>query len=89
MTMTDTTAAPFPPWLVMFLLAGPAAATRPTDPAAREEFKRVWGRHGERCGKAWIEHEAWLRQAALERSIQPKFNGRFFSEALSMEGKQR
>jgi hypothetical protein len=82
-TTSDLPAAPFSDWITNFLLRGPAAGVVPRDPASLAEWKQIWGHHGERCGLTWRAHEAYLRQAAAERSIQPTFAGRYFAEAIA------
>jgi hypothetical protein len=82
MTTDNTTA--LSPWATTFLLAGPAAAGPvPRDAHARAELKRIWGTHGEHVRGTWRTHERFLRAAAAERSIQPRFNGAYFGEALA------
>ena len=84
-TTTDTTTTPlFSEYTTRLLLTGPVGLHNPPrDPATTAELAQTWGKFGERCGATWTKHARWLRQAAAERSIQPRFSGKFFAEALS------
>lgn len=81
----DTTPAPlFCDYVVRLLLAGPVGlAYNPApDAATHAEVRQVWGRHGEKVGVTWRLHETFLRAAAAERNLRPRFAGKFFAEAM-------
>lgn len=79
--------APFSPWVVTFLLCGPAVAGAvPRDEITRRELAHTWGRMGEKIPATWHAHGSWLRQAAAERNLRPMFGGKFFGESLATKG---
>jgi hypothetical protein len=85
METPDTTAPPFGEFVTRYLLNPATAGEMPRDPATREDMKRAIGRAGspEAIAATWRRHEHWLRQAAIERNIQPPFGGLFFAEAAA------
>jgi hypothetical protein len=90
MTTETPTQAPFETdFVVTLLLAGPGRCyIPPRDEQTRAELRRAWGRHGEHVAGTWREHEAWLREMAAARGIQPPFKGKFFAEAMATQGRK-
>jgi hypothetical protein len=65
------------------LLVGPLdEAGAPIDAQHLEQVEAAWGRRGEHVASMWRTHERWLRDAARQRGILPRWAGRFFAEAV-------
>jgi hypothetical protein len=87
-TTAETTTAPFVTEFVIRLLTlGPTLRDAvPTDPATNAEIRAAWGARGERLPETWRVHGEWLRAAARERNIQPRWGRdgqQFFAQAAA------
>jgi len=80
------TKAPFTEEAIRLLLVGPLDdAGAPIDAQHIEQVEWAWGRRGQHLARTWRAHEQWLRDAAQQRRIAPRWPGQtFFAEAVAL-----